>query len=80
MTIKILNPYMYQPIDAGMNKPLKSKIGDLWEDWVDMESMKDVSEIPTPTHELVASWAVECYWMLDNKSARMHGKRRALNG
>ena len=56
---------MCQPIDVGVNKPLKSKMADLWEEWVDTENMKDVAEIPMPTRELVAIWLAKCYWMLD---------------
>ena len=51
-------------------------MGDLWKDWVDMENMKDVGEIRTPTRELVASWAVECYWMLDNKKCKHAWKKK----
>ncbi len=53
--------YVCQPINVGVNEPLKRKMGDIWEDWVDTENMKDVAEILMPTCELVASWIVECY-------------------
>ena len=69
---------MCQPIDMGVNKPLKSKIADLREEWVDMENMKDVSEILTPTHKLVVSWVVECYWMLDNKKCKNAWKKKGF--
>ncbi len=45
----------------GVNKPLKSKMADPREEWVGMEKMNDVAEIPAPTRKSVASWIVECY-------------------
>ncbi len=69
---------MCQPIDVGVNKPLKSKMADLWEEWVDTENMKDVAEIPTPTCELVASWLVKCYWMLDNQKCKNAWKKKGF--
>ena len=69
---------MCRPIDVGVNKPLKSKMADLWEEWVDTENMMDVAEIPMPTCELVASWLVECYWMLDNRKCKNAWKKEEI--
>ncbi len=72
--------YVCQPIDVGANKPLKSKMADLWEECVDTENMKDVAEIPTPPREWLRvglSNAIGC-WTI--KNVRMHGKRRDSNG
>ena len=69
---------MYQQIDVWVNKPLRSKMGDLCKDWVDTENLKDAAEIPIPTHELVGSWAVECYCMLDNKKYKNAWKKKGF--
>ena len=40
--------------------------------------MKDMVEIPMPTHELVASWVVECYWMLDEEKCKNSWKKKGF--
>ena len=31
--------YLCQSIDVGVNKPIKNKVAEQWEDWVDMEGV-----------------------------------------
>ena len=57
--------YLCQPIDVGVNKPIKNKMADKWEDWLEEEEVQNGKALMTPSRELIASWVVETYWMLD---------------
>ena len=70
--------YLCRPIDVWVNMPLTSKMADLWEEWVDTENMKDMAVISMPTCELVMSWVVECYWMLDNEKCKNAWKKKGI--
>ena len=70
--------YVCQTIDVVANKPFKSKMADLWEEWVDTENMKDVAEILMPIRKLLASWVVECYWMLDDEKCKNAFKKKGF--
>ena len=48
--------YLCQPIDIGTNKPIKIKVVEQWEDWVDMEGVKRDKEMKTPSRENIANW------------------------
>ena len=56
--------YLCQPIDVGVNRPVKSALEDKWEDWIDAENLSDGNAMTTPSRELIATWVVEAYWML----------------
>ncbi len=51
--------YLCQPIDIGVNKPIKIKVAEQWEDWVDTEGVKRGKEMKTPLHEDIANWVGE---------------------
>ena len=57
--------YLCQPIDVGVNKPIKNKMANKWEYWLEEEEEQNCEALMTPSHELIASWVVETYWMLD---------------
>ena len=64
--------YLCQPIDVGINRPIKAALSDMWEDWLEMEVVENdgVFQIQTPSRELIANWVVEVYWMLDEEKCK----------
>ena len=50
-----------QPVDVGINKPLKSRIRQEWLDWMMGEGV-DTSKVSIPpTREMIAGWVLEGY-------------------
>jgi hypothetical protein len=61
--------YLCQPIDVGINKPLKSLMRAKWEDWMAGEGM--VNRIAKkPSRQQVAEWLVDVYTHIPNQMAR----------
>jgi len=53
--------YLCQPIDVGINKPIKCGLHDRWEQWmVDGEGIVN-GEAKEPSHKMVAEWVVDVY-------------------
>ncbi len=52
-----------QPVDVGINKPLKSGIRALWEDWMIEEGLETTSTTP-PSHGLIVEWVLSVYGCL----------------
>ncbi|KAG7337816.1 DDE superfamily endonuclease [Nitzschia inconspicua] len=49
-----------QPIDVGVNKPLKDRIKSQWWEWM-IGFGQDGGNIPTPSREDVQHWVVEAW-------------------
>ena len=47
-----------QPIDIGIGKPLKSRVRNLWEDWM-IEQGGETIRFTPPTRERVAGWVIQ---------------------
>jgi hypothetical protein len=53
--------YLCQPIDVGINKPIKCGLRGKWEDWmVDGEGIV-AGQAKEPSRKLIAEWLVEVY-------------------
>ena len=53
--------YLCQPIDVGINKPIKSGLHQKWEDWMtEGDGMVD-GVAKEPSHKLVVEWFVQVY-------------------
>ena len=68
--------YLCQPIDVGVNRPVKSALEDKWEDWIDAENLSDGNAMTTPSRELIATWVVEAYWMLHTEISKNAWKKK----
>ena len=54
-------PYLCQPINIGINKPIKMHVHEKWEDWMmDGEGIAD-GVMKEPSCKMVAEWAVDTY-------------------
>ena len=72
--------YLCQPIDVNINRPIKVVLLDMWEDWLEMEVVKNdgVFQIQTPSCELIANWVVEVYWMLDEEKCKNAWRKKGF--
>ncbi len=53
--------YLCQPIDVGINKPIKCGLREKWEQWmVDGEGIID-DQAMEPSWQMIAEWLVEVY-------------------
>ena len=53
--------YLCQPIDVGVNKPIKCGLRDRWEQWmVDGEGIVD-GQAKEPSRKVVAEWLIDVY-------------------
>ena len=64
--------YLCQPIDVGINRPIKVALADMWKDWLEMEVLENegVFQIQTPSCKLILNWVVKVYWMLDEEKCK----------
>lgn len=75
--------YLCQPIDVGINRPIKAALADMWEDWLETEVLENeenegVINIETPSRELIANWVVEAYWMLDEEKCKNAWRKKGF--
>ena len=62
--------YLCQPIDVGVNRPIKHAMAEQWEDWIDSEGVQNGNVMATPPRELIATWVVEAYWTLKTETCK----------
>jgi hypothetical protein len=58
---------MCQPIDVGIGKPLKSRVRNLWEDWM-MEQGIHTEKFRPPPRETMADWVVSASATINEQS------------
>ena len=68
--------YLCQPIDIGVNKPIKIKVAEQWEDWVDTEGVRQGKEMKTPLREDIANWVGEAYWTINTEACKNAWRKR----
>ena len=49
------------PLEVGVNRPFKSCIWQLWEEWI-MDMIEATNTVCDTMHEDVAEWAAAVYW------------------
>jgi DDE superfamily endonuclease len=66
-----------QPVDVGINKPLKNRIRHKWEDYMLTEGLLHNRTKP-PTHQQLATWCIDSMKEMDEqiivKNAWLHGE------
>ncbi len=50
-----------QPLDVGLNKPLKSRIRRQWDDWMMEEGLDGNKKTVTPTREMIVHWTITAW-------------------
>jgi hypothetical protein len=64
-----------QPLDVGINKPFKSRVRALWEEWM-INKIDRTGLVYAPTREDISSWVVEVVWRMDGKNLMRNAWRR----
>ena len=67
--------YLCQPIDVGINKPLKCLMRAKWEDWMVTEGVAN-GVAKEPSRKQVAEWLVDAYMHIPNQVARNAWKKQ----
>ena len=62
--------YLCQPIDVGVNRPIKHAMAEQWEDWIDSKGVQNHNVMATSPHELIATWVVKAYWTLKTETCK----------
>ena len=62
--------YLCQPVDVGINKSIKSRMLEKWENWMVVGDGIINGVAKGPTRHLVAEWAVEVYKNLPAQTVR----------
>jgi len=53
-------PYLCQPIDVGINKPIKCRLQNKWGEWM-MEGGEIINGKAKNNNKMVADWLMEVY-------------------
>jgi len=56
-----------QPLDVGINKPFKSRVCVLWEEWM-IDEIDRTGLVHAPTREDISGWVAEVVWGLNGKN------------
>jgi hypothetical protein len=55
-----------QPLDVGINKPFKSRVRALWEEWM-IDEIDRTGLVYAPTREDISGWVAEVVWGMGGK-------------
>jgi hypothetical protein len=64
-----------QPLDVGINKPFKSRVRALWEEWM-INEIDRTGLVYAPTREDISSWVAEVVWGMDGKDLMRNAWRK----
>ncbi len=68
--------YLCQPIDVGINKPIKCGLRGLWEEWMVNGDGILEGKAKEPSRKLIAEWVVEVYNNIPAETGRNAWKKR----
>jgi len=64
-----------QPPDVGINKPFKSRVHVLWEEWM-INEIHCTGLVYVPTREDISGWVAEVVWGLNGKNLMPNAWRK----
>ena len=70
--------YLCQPINIGVNRLIKRKLAEQWEDWMDVKGALVGRDVITPSREVIANWVVDAYWLLTKKTCQNAWKKKGF--
>jgi hypothetical protein len=71
--------YLCHPVDVGINKPIKTRLTKLWEDWM-MDGAGVLNGIAKePSCKQVAEWLLEAYTTMPKKITRNTWKKEGYD-
>jgi hypothetical protein len=62
--------YLCQPVDVGINHPIKRAMEEQWEKWMYNGGGINGGKAMTPTRELVADWVIGMYKKIAKETRR----------
>jgi hypothetical protein len=62
--------YLCQPVDVGINRPIKRAMKEQWEEWMYNGGGIKGGEAMTPTRDLVAEWVIGTYKKIAKETGR----------
>ena len=68
--------YLCQPVDIGINKPIKCGLRGLWEEWMVNGDGILEGKAKEPSRKLIAEWVVEVYNNIPAETGRNAWKKR----
>jgi hypothetical protein len=67
--------YLCQPVDVGINRPIKHRMAALWEEW--MVSENSGTNKPPP-RRLIAQWIIEALDSIDENTIKNAWKKKGF--
>ncbi len=67
--------YLCPPIDVGINKPIKTRLREKWEEWMTEGGGIADGTAKEPTRKMVAEWLVEVYNSMPDGMVRNSWKK-----
>jgi hypothetical protein len=64
-----------QPLDVGINKPFKSSMRVLWEEWM-IDEIDRTGLVYAPTRKDISGWVAEVVWGLNGKNLMRNAWRK----
>jgi hypothetical protein len=62
--------YLCQPVDVGVNRPIKKAMTEQWEDWMMEGGGVDAGVAKMPSRQLVAEWIIGTYKSISQETGR----------
>ena len=70
--------YLCQPVDVGVNKPIKKEMTTQWEDWMTEGDGMTAGVAKEPTRKLLAEWIVGAYKNISEETGRNAWKKKGF--
>ncbi len=64
-----------QPLDIGINKPFKTRVRALWEEWM-IDEIDQTGMVYAPSREDISSWVAQVVWGMDKKPLMKNAWRK----
>eukprot|EP00956_Cyclotella_meneghiniana_P022828 scaffold43575_cov41-Cyclotella_meneghiniana.AAC.1 len=65
--------YLCQPVDVGINRPLKKNMSDAWEEWMLEEG---IASNKTPTRKLISEWILKSWDGISKEVVKIAWKKK----
>ncbi len=70
--------YLCQPVDIGINRPIKKAMMEQWEDWMYAGGGVVEGVAKTPSRKLVAEWIIDTYKVIMEETARNAWRKKGF--
>jgi hypothetical protein len=70
--------YLCQPVDIGINRPIKKAMMEQWEDWMYAGGGVVEGVAKTPSRKLVAEWIIGTYKVIMEETARNAWRKKGF--